>query len=228
MRANIIDKAIILSRTDYGEKDRLITVLTPNHGKLRAIAKSVRSSKSRLAGGIELFAENELGLVEGRGDLYTVTHSRMKRYFGDIARDLDRSMYAYECLKAINKLAPDHAGGDYYDDLSKLFAALSEDKVPFMQIKIWYGLKLLETMGASPNLITGPDGKKLTAGESYQYDFDKHCFYNASEGAYGADHIKTLRHLSTASQPKEIVGLDEKLAGSAEHLVTLEVKNHLS
>jgi DNA repair protein RecO (recombination protein O) len=45
-------QAIILNRTDYGEADRIISFLTPDHGKVKAIAKAVRKSKSKLAGGI--------------------------------------------------------------------------------------------------------------------------------------------------------------------------------
>jgi DNA repair protein RecO (recombination protein O) len=217
----------VLSRTDYGEKDRILTIITPNYGKLKAIAKSVRSAKSRLAGGIELFADNELGLVEGRGELYTVTFSKMKRYFGDIARDMDKSAYAYECLKAVNKLAPEHAGGVYYDGLAKLLEALSENKVLLAQIKIWYGLELLDTLGASPNFKTDLAGKELAQDKDYQYDFDKHCFFEKPAAPYGSDHIKILRHLSKTSKPAEIKGIDEKLVDSAERLVALLLSEHI-
>ena len=109
MRSTISDSAIILSRTDYGERDRILTLLSAEHGKLRAIAKGVRAAKSKLAGGIELFAENKLVLLEGKGELYTVISSQMSRYFGGISKDIDASMYVYDCLKAVNKLAPDNA-----------------------------------------------------------------------------------------------------------------------
>lgn len=46
-----VTDAIILTRTDYGEADRIITLLTPGHGKLRLIAKGVRRIRSKLAGG---------------------------------------------------------------------------------------------------------------------------------------------------------------------------------
>lgn len=226
MRRSISDTAIVLARTDYGEKDRIITVLCAMNGKLKAIAKSVRSGKSRLAGGIELFAENELGLVEGRGDLYTVTHSRMKNYFGDIAKDLNKSMYAYECLKTINKLTPDGAGSEYYDPLSKLLDALCKSRVSLDQVRIWFGLKLLYNLGASPNFKTDSDGKSLEVGQ-LQYDFDKHCFFAKSGGPYYVDHVKILRYLSAASRPVEIKQADEKLIAACERLVSLLLVEHI-
>ena len=47
--------AIILRRSDFGEADRLLTVFTPERGKLRLLAKGVRKTTSRKAGHVELF-----------------------------------------------------------------------------------------------------------------------------------------------------------------------------
>ncbi|HYF96798.1 MAG TPA: DNA repair protein RecO [Patescibacteria group bacterium] len=225
MRQSISDSAIVLSRLDYAEKDRILTVLTSQHGKLRAIAKSVRSAKSKLAGGIELFAENELVLVQGRGELYTVTSSRMKHYFGNIAKNSEASMYVYECLKFINKVTPDGAGGEYYDSLAKLLKALDEAEVPFEQIKIWYGLKVLESLGALPNFITDSDNKRLVESGSFQYDFDKHCFFEQKDGPFDADHIKILRFLLRIPQPLEIKNIQKEVIDSTENLVRLILLN---
>src|SRR5689334_20572083 len=43
-------EAICLRRTDFGEADRILTLFTPAYGKVRAIAKGVRRTTSRLAG----------------------------------------------------------------------------------------------------------------------------------------------------------------------------------
>ncbi|HEX5455919.1 MAG TPA: DNA repair protein RecO [Candidatus Saccharimonadales bacterium] len=228
MRQSISDKALVLARTDYGEKDRIITVLTKNHGKIRAIAKAVRSPKSRLAGGIELFAENELGLAEGRGELYTVTHSRMKRYFGRIASDIDATNMAYEYMKAVNKLTPDHAGEEYYDVLLKLFEALDESRIPISQINIWCGLEVLKNLGASPNLGADINGGAFSESGKYQYDFERHGFYAKPAGPYAAEHLKILRHLAAAAKPVEIKGTDDELNASVAQLVDILVKDHLN
>ena len=56
--------AIVLRRTDFGEADRIVNLLTPS-GKVSAMARGVRKPKSKLAGGIEVFALNEVVLIEG-------------------------------------------------------------------------------------------------------------------------------------------------------------------
>ena len=60
-------EAIMLRRTNYGEADRIISFITPDRGKLSAIAKGVRKPKSKLAGGLELFAASDITIAEGRG-----------------------------------------------------------------------------------------------------------------------------------------------------------------
>ncbi|MDO8591465.1 MAG: DNA repair protein RecO, partial [bacterium] len=67
-----VTQGIVLSRTDFGEADRILTFLTNDHGKVRAIAKGVRKSKSKLAGGIELFSISDLTLIIGRGEINTL------------------------------------------------------------------------------------------------------------------------------------------------------------
>lgn len=226
LRSTITDLTIILGRTDYGERDRILTLLSAEHGKLRAIAKGVRAAKSKLAGGIELFAENELVLLEGKGELYTVISSRMKRYFGGISKDLDGSMYVYECLKTVNKLAPDGAGEEYYQPLVNLLTALDKGEVPTAQIEVWYGLKLLESLGASPNFKTDSAGKPLAEDADYQYDFDRHCFYAQPGGPYETAHVKILRHLAVARKPVAIKNVDKKTAEGTRRLITLLLRSH--
>ena len=55
--------AIVLSRFDLGEADRVLTLITPTGGKLKAIAKGVRRPTSRLGGSLEPFAELTIGLA---------------------------------------------------------------------------------------------------------------------------------------------------------------------
>jgi recombinational DNA repair protein (RecF pathway) len=58
--------AIVLSRFDLGEADRVLTLITPAGGKLKAIAKGIRKPTSRLGGSLEPFAELTVALARGR------------------------------------------------------------------------------------------------------------------------------------------------------------------
>jgi len=59
-------QAIVLSRFELGEADRVLTLLTPHDGKIRVIAKGVRRPKSRIGGAVEPFAELHLVLIRAR------------------------------------------------------------------------------------------------------------------------------------------------------------------
>ncbi len=59
-------QGIVLARSNFGEADRLVTLLTPDFGLVKAIAPGARKYRSSLGGRVELFVVNELLLVKGR------------------------------------------------------------------------------------------------------------------------------------------------------------------
>ena len=94
-----ITRGIVLARTNYQEADRIITFITPDQGKLRVLAKGVRKSMSKMAGGIELFSISEIGFLKGRGELCMLTSTRLEKYFDTIVQDINRTVYIYIYLK---------------------------------------------------------------------------------------------------------------------------------
>lgn len=73
MPAALKAEAIVLRSMRFGEADRIIHAYTPNRGRISAIAKGVRRSRSRFGGRLEPFTHVALVLHEGRGDIMTVT-----------------------------------------------------------------------------------------------------------------------------------------------------------
>ncbi|HYF27492.1 MAG TPA: DNA repair protein RecO, partial [Baekduia sp.] len=66
-------EAVVLRSLRYGEADRILHLYTPDRGRLSAIAKGVRRTRSRFGGRLEPFGRVALVLHEGRSDLLTVT-----------------------------------------------------------------------------------------------------------------------------------------------------------
>ena len=60
------DEGVVLRTIKLGEADRIVTILTRNHGKIRAVAKGVRRVKSRFGGRLEPFMRDDLLIAEGR------------------------------------------------------------------------------------------------------------------------------------------------------------------
>ncbi len=199
-----ITKGIVLSRTDYGEADRILSFLTIDHGKVRAIAKGVRKSKSKLAGGIELFSVSDLTLIIGRGELNTLISTRLVRHYGNIVKNLERTGVAYELLKIVNKATEDEPEAAYFKLLDVGLAALDDPALDINLTKLWFEMQLLKLAGHIPNLHTNSVGAKLADAKTYNVDFEQMCFEPASHGPLAAKHIKFMRLGFRAGKPQTI------------------------
>jgi len=195
-------EGIVLSRTDYNEADRILTFLTPDHGKVRAIAKAVRKTKSKLAGGIELFSISELTFVVGRGEIHTLISSRLGKHYAKITKDLDRTNAGYELIKQTAKATEDAPEPAYFDLLKAGFEALDNNDIGLELIKAWFGAQLLKQAGHTPNLHTDVNGEKLQAKQKYEFNFDSMAFQHSqvARDAFGADQIKFLRLLFSGNK----------------------------
>lgn len=212
----IVTTGIVLSRTDYQEADRILTILTPDQGKIRVIAKGVRKVKSKLAGGIELFSVSHISFIPGKKDLGTLISTRLETHFGKIALNLDRTMLAYDVLKLFNRLTEDNPEPEYFQLLAAVLDELNSSTDSDL-IHCWLYLRLLELSGHRPNLLTDTNGQKLTADQRYSFDFEAMTFSPQPKGAYTADIIKFLRlalAVSAAHDLAKIQGREAVLPAS--------------
>lgn len=194
-------KAIVLRRTNYGEADRIVQFLTPDNGVLSAMAKSVRKEKSRLAGGIELFATCDITVGTGKGDLGILTASRLEIFYSHIMTDYDRLQFGYEAIKQIAKVAATIDEPAFYDLLEQTFASLNDMDVDVRVTRVWFWLQLAILLGVGMNLSTDVNGMKLVEDTTYNYSEADQGFVYSDRGMFTTDHIKLLRLLS-AQPPK--------------------------
>jgi DNA repair protein RecO (recombination protein O) len=195
-------KGIILSRTDFGEADKIITLLTPDSGKLRLIAKGVRRSKSKLAGGVELFSVSDITYIKGRGEIGTLISARLIQHYGRIVQDVNRTMLGYELIKQLNKVTEDSPETEYFTLLEQSFESLDDATISLELIRFWFGVQLLGQAGYSPNLYTDLNDEKLVAEVSYNFNYDTMMFDHDDNGRYNAQHIKLLRLTFNNNHPK--------------------------
>ncbi len=95
-------EAIVLHRSDLGEADRLLTLYTPDQGKLRAVAKGIRKPTSRKGGHLELFAHSRLLIAKGR-NLDIVTQAELIEPFDSLREDLSRIGYAFHVAELVSR-----------------------------------------------------------------------------------------------------------------------------
>lgn len=217
--------AIVLRRTNYGEADRIVTFLTPI-GKVKAMVKGVRRSKSKLAGGIELFSESTITFLETRGDLTRIVSTRLVQHWDGIIGDLQRMMFGYEVMKLMDKIIEDEAERDYYQLLKSTLEALGDTSMSLSSVEVWFYARFLNLLGYGLNLKTTAGGAKLTEDHLYVFDSDAMGFEVRANGEFRADHIKLLR-LCLDHQPAFMKQIKEsaKLTSDLKSLLTLEVKH---
>jgi len=199
----LVSEAIVLNRTDYGEADRIVRLLTPDHGKLSLMAKGVRRIKSKMAGGIELFCVSEITFIKGRGEVGTLVSARLKDHYACIVGDLERSMLGFELIKKLNRVTEDQAEEEYFTLLSNSFAALNDRELSPQLIRFWFMAQLIRLSGHTPNLYTDSSGDKLVADRVYNFSFDDMVLtVSPARGQLTSAHIKFLRLVMAGNSPR--------------------------
>lgn len=193
MSGSIRSKAIILSRVNYGEADRIMQLITPDNGKISAIAKGVRREKSKLAGGIELLAVSDLTLHQSKGTLMVVTSARLENFFSRILEDYARLQFAYYVLRDVGKAAEQLSEPEFYDITYQSLVALNDLEVDLRIIELWYRMQMAILLGVGINLSTDENGMKLVEGANYRFDVGEMAFIFDVNGRYSSEHIKVLR-----------------------------------
>jgi DNA repair protein RecO (recombination protein O) len=98
------DTGVVLRTYRLGEADRIVVLFTERHGKVRAVAKGIRKTKSKFGARLEPTSHVALQLYEGR-ELDIVTQAETVDHFRRIRDDLDRIAKASAMLEAVDQLA---------------------------------------------------------------------------------------------------------------------------
>ncbi len=191
-------RAIVLRRTNYGEADRILKLLTPL-GQRSVIAKGVRREKSKLAGGIELFAISDVVVNHGKGDLGILTSARLVQFYRHILDDYDRLQFGYETINLVAKASENIDEPDWYGILSEVYMGLDVASIPLQLTQTWFYLHYAELTGYELNLERDVSGQPLASDKTYMYDTSEKGLRLAEQGDINAAHIKLLRVM--ASRP---------------------------
>jgi len=166
--------ALILKRRNFDEADRLLTVLTPEHGKLDVIAKGARKATSTKTGHVELFTVVDMLVSRGR-TFHIVTQAEMKTPYLPLREDLQRGAYASyvaELLDRFTMLGEDDFH-TLYTLINETFQRLCEAEDPRLTTR-YYEIRLLDMTGFRPEL-----NQCVLTGETIQPEDQ---FFSPAEG----------------------------------------------
>jgi DNA repair protein RecO (recombination protein O) len=141
-------EGIIIGRRNFGEADRVLTIFTKHHGKIRVTARGIRRTTSRKRGSLELFSYVRVFIARGKA-LDVLAEVEMKESFGEWRKDLTRVGVAYHLAEVVDRLTAENQENeeifdllvDAYQNLSMLdYWALH----PYIQS---FKVRLLEELG---------------------------------------------------------------------------------
>lgn len=193
---NIRTRAIVLRRTNYGEADRIIQLLTPL-GRQSVMARGVRKEKSRLAGGIELFAVTDVVIGEGKGELGILTSARLVQFYRHILEDYERMQFGYEAIKLVTRASEMVDEPEWFDVLSEVLMGLDARTIQLELVQTWFYLHYAALLGYELSLWHDVNGEALQADSQYRYDVAEKGLRQVAAGEIGAEHIKLLRLIAT-------------------------------
>jgi DNA repair protein RecO (recombination protein O) len=198
-------EAVILRRYDFGEADRLLTLYTPEYGKLRAIAKGARRPNGRQTGHVELFTRAKMLIARGR-ELHVVSQAEMIDPYLPLHEDLERGGYAHHFVELLDNFTEDEEQNrSAYELLRSALSWISEadHSVDLQLAARFYELKLLELVGFQPALFRcamGQEEIRPTSQFFSVHDGGIVCPEHA-EGrsmlSISFNAVKTLRYLQT-------------------------------
>jgi len=140
---------VVLRKLDYGEADRIYTLLTRDHGKVGALARGVRRSTSRLSSALELFSQIDVELACGRS-LDIVTQA-VRLPGPRIGPDLERTAYAALVAEVADRVSEDRHPAEGVFELTVLaLADLAQG--PPRPAAAWFLLAALDQLGYAPEL----------------------------------------------------------------------------
>ena len=150
--ASIKVNGIILSESNLGDFDKMLTMLTPGIGKISCVAKGARRPKSALLAGTQMFCFGEYLMYKGT-NTYHINSVEPIEIFYNLRTDLDKLKYAVH----VNKIVQDvtHENQNCYNvlqlTLNTLYTISETDKDLDFVLSV-FKLRLLCILGFTPNI----------------------------------------------------------------------------
>ncbi|MGD9212710.1 MAG: DNA repair protein RecO [Desulfobacteraceae bacterium] len=147
-------RAILLRRIAYGDNDLIVTLFTPDAGRLTVIAKAARKSKRRFPGILELFSLLEVVYSKGqRGNLPMLKEAVLENAFIHIRNDILKTGYANYWVELINIWLPEGKEDPaLYLLLKEVLLALDKSCISSQILTIYFQMKFLNFAGLKPSL----------------------------------------------------------------------------
>ena len=231
-------EAIVLKHFPFGEADYVLTLYTPNGGKLRAVAKGARRVKSKLGGHLEPLMRTSFLIARGQ-NLDTVNQAEVLEGFRSVREDLHRVSQALYIVELVDAITPDEQPNyPTYRVLLDVLRSLGGDASP--SLLPFFQLRLLGHAGFMPELYQCVECGSTLAPKLHRFTPDRGGTLcdscrppNVSVLPLSLDTLKVLRFLQREEyvsverlhlEPETLVELERLLEALLRHVLDREVK----
>lgn len=215
--------AIILSRKNIGEADRLLSAFSKEEGKLKIIARGARKIKSKMACHVEPFSIGKYYLVKGK--TFDILAGAESIFSGEVlTKDIELYKEASYISELVDLLVEEEKVEPLYNLLSEVLVTLPEAKEEKRELLVrYFEYNLLASLGYEPNFRECRKCHKRLAQENHYYgDFEGVCCGDCGGGRYKIDlnTLKLLRQMDKMTA-KEIVRIKngEAVNGSLKDVI---------
>ncbi len=145
-------EAVVLDHRDWGEADRLVTLYTRQYGKLRAVVKGARKTRSRKGGHLQPFTHVTLQLARARGP-FIITQVDTINAFLPLGEDLTLTGQASYMVELLHRFSYDEEESNpaIFRLLVESLTRLSHGVDPWLVVR-YYEMRLLDYLGFRPQL----------------------------------------------------------------------------
>ena len=145
-------EGVVIRQMPLGEADRILTLCSPDMGKVRAVAKGVRRAKSKLGGHLELLNRASVSVALGR-NLDTISEAYSIGTFGGIRRDLQRVSRGLYVAELVDCFSFEGNGNQAIYSLLVRTLHCLEGGANLDMLLRWFEMRLLECSGYMPELV---------------------------------------------------------------------------
>ena len=144
------DTGVVLRTYRLGEADRIVVMMTAQHGKVRAVAKGVRRPTSRFGARLEPVSHVAVMMYEGR-QLDVVNQAESVDHFRGVREDLDRLTRAMALLEVVDQIGQEREPNfRLYQMLVGALRTLAAQPAPLLVPAFYW--KVLAAEGMRPEL----------------------------------------------------------------------------
>lgn len=148
----LITNALVIRHADYGDYDRMVTLITPQYGRIEAVARGCRRLKSPLVNAAELFTSGEFTLFEKNGR-YSIEQCQISESFFELRSNYDRLTHGVYWLRLLDALVqPDMPAEDVFLMALRALVYLNYSDLPAPLVTFAFEAHLMALEGYSPRV----------------------------------------------------------------------------